>query len=128
DHVHARAPGLSLSRRHHEQPHRPAETRGSRSQFRPVRDALEEERMIAALRVLSDRLLGRGEASITVPIFDGALKPNQMLERAEVVDRFDEANDIATDGRALFVSDGGRVLRLADGAKTEAAAFDRTVT
>jgi hypothetical protein len=84
--------------------------------------------MIAALRVLSDRLLGRGEASITVPIFDGALKPNQMLERAEVVDRFDEANDIATDGRALFVSDGGRVLRLADGAKTEAAAFDRTVT
>jgi hypothetical protein len=84
--------------------------------------------MIAALRTLSDRLLGRGEASITVPIFDGALKPNQMLERAEVVDRFDEANDIATDGRVLFVADGRRILRLADGAETEAAAFDRTVT
>jgi hypothetical protein len=84
--------------------------------------------MIAALRTLGDRLLGRGEASITVPIFDGALKPNQMLERAEVVGRFDGANDIATDGSALLVSDGGRVLRLAGGAMTEAAVFDRTVT
>ena len=30
--------------------------------------------MIAALRNLTDQLLGRGAAAITVPIFDGALK------------------------------------------------------
>ena len=41
--------------------------------------------MIAALKMFTDRLLGRGEATITVPSFDGALKPNQILEKAEIV-------------------------------------------
>ncbi len=41
--------------------------------------------MIAAMRQFGDWILGRGEASITIPIFDGALKPNQILEGAEVV-------------------------------------------
>ena len=39
--------------------------------------------MIAALRNWTDQLLGRGAAAITVPMFDGALKPNQILEQAE---------------------------------------------
>ena len=30
--------------------------------------------MIAAMRQFGDWILGRGEASITIPIFDGALK------------------------------------------------------
>lgn len=38
--------------------------------------------MIAALRTLSDRLLGRGTAALTVPPLDGALKPNARLEEA----------------------------------------------
>lgn len=84
--------------------------------------------MIGALRAIGDRILGRGDASITVPIFDGALKPNQLLENAEVVAQFDAADDIASDGQALLVSDGGRVLRLADGAEKEIAHFDRPVT
>jgi len=35
--------------------------------------------VIAALRTWTDQLLGRGAAAITVPIFDGVLKPNQIL-------------------------------------------------
>ena len=37
--------------------------------------------MIAGLKEFADRLLGRGEATITVPSFDGALKPNQIRLR-----------------------------------------------
>jgi len=72
--------------------------------------------MIGALtqsvRALSDRLLGRGEAAITVPVFDGALKSNRLLEDAEVVATLAAPEDLATDGRSLFVADGSRVLRL----------------
>jgi hypothetical protein len=38
--------------------------------------------MIGALKVLSDRFLGRGAAALTVPPLDGALKPNNRLENA----------------------------------------------
>ena len=51
--------------------------------------------MIAALKNFTDRLLGRGDATITVPSFDGALKPNQMLEKAEIVGQFDAPEDLA---------------------------------
>ena len=70
-----------------------------------------KSRMIAALQDLADRLLGRGDATITVPSFDGALKPNQILEKAETVAQFDAPEDLATDGKALFVADGSGVLR-----------------
>jgi len=77
--------------------------------------------MMQGLGRLRDRLLGRGEAAITVPVFDGALKPNRLLEDAEVfVGDLSSPEDIATDGESLFVADGGRVLRIgADGDRHE---------
>ncbi|HZQ02043.1 MAG TPA: hypothetical protein VFB13_21035 [Reyranella sp.] len=84
--------------------------------------------MIGALRQFSDRLLGRGEASITIPIFDGALKPNQILERAEIVAELKDANDIAADGDTVLIADGRRVLRHGKDGSSEVAAFDRRVT
>ena len=84
--------------------------------------------MIAALRAFGDRVLGRGEAAITVPIFDGALKPNQMLADAEIVGQFDDANDITTDGKALLVADGEQVVRVGDAGKAEIVRFDRGIT
>ena len=36
------------------------------------------------LRGVIDRFVGRGEAAVTVPPMDGALRPNQALERASV--------------------------------------------
>lgn len=84
--------------------------------------------MIAALRELTDRFLGRGEASITVPPFDGALKPNRWLEEAEVFTELAAPEDLATDGKALFVADGKRVWRYANGKAEEVARFDRVLT
>lgn len=84
--------------------------------------------MIAALKSFTDRLLGRGDATITVPSFDGALKPNQILENAEIVAQFDAPEDLATDGKALYIADGAVILRLDGAATTEVRRFDRPVT
>jgi len=84
--------------------------------------------VIAALRTWTDQLLGRGAAAITVPIFDGALKPNQILEQAETFAELEEPEDLATDGRSLFVADGACVLRYDGGAATIVAQADRRIT
>lgn len=68
--------------------------------------------MIAALSRWKDQLLGRGDASITVPVFDGALKSNRLIEDARVVATLEAPEDVATDGRSIFVADGARVLRV----------------
>ena len=84
--------------------------------------------MIAALRDFADRLLGRGDATITVPSFDGALKPNQILEKAETLAQLESPQDLATDGNAVYIADG-QVLRRLDGAGvTELRHFDRNIT
>lgn len=67
--------------------------------------------MIEELGKWRDRLLGRGEASITVPVFDGALKSNRLIEDAEVLAELNAPEDLATDGESVFIADGGSVLR-----------------
>ncbi|MGO4712880.1 SMP-30/gluconolactonase/LRE family protein [Bradyrhizobium sp. 2TAF24] len=84
--------------------------------------------MIAALRTLTNHLLGRGDAAITVPPFDGALKPNQRLEEAEVVATSATMEDLAVGGGVLLVADGDRVLRLDSGALHEVRRFERPLT
>jgi len=89
---------------------------------------LGQERMIEAMRQFGDWILGRGEASITIPIFDGALKPNQILENAEVVGEFEDASDIAADGEGILVADGTRVVRLVTAAHDPSVAGYRATS
>jgi hypothetical protein len=84
--------------------------------------------MIAALKNFTDRLLGRGDATITVPSFDGALKPNQILENAEIAGKFEQPEDIATDGKSIYIADGMAIRRLDVSGTTELRRFDRPVT
>ena len=85
--------------------------------------------MIDALKQWTERLLGRGDAAITVPVLDGALRSNRLIEDAEVVAQLDAPEDLASDGRSLFVADGARVLRVdGAGAHTAEHTFDRTVS
>lgn len=58
-----------------------------------------------------DKLLGRGEAAISIPTLDGACKPNRMLEDARVLATLGAPEDLATDGTHVYASDGPRVLR-----------------
>jgi hypothetical protein len=81
-----------------------------------------------------DRLLGRGDASITVPVFDGALKSNNILEDAPVFATLEAPEDLATDGESLYVADGAAVWRHdiatagAGQMPTEVRRFERPVT
>jgi hypothetical protein len=84
--------------------------------------------MIAALKEFADRLLGRGDATITVPSFDGALKPNQILEKAETVAQFEAPEDLASDGNAIYIADGIAIRRLDASGVTEIRRFDRPIT
>jgi sugar lactone lactonase YvrE len=82
------------------------------------------------LSQLKDVFAGGRDARLSIPIMDGALKPNNLLEDAEVFFEQRGLEDLALgpDG-ALFAAAGESVLRLApDGTPTEIARFDREVT
>jgi hypothetical protein len=89
---------------------------------------LGENGVIQALRNFADRFLGRGDATITVPSFDGALKPNQILERAEIVASFDAPEDLATDGKTVYIANGSAIFDYRNGQPVEVRRFDKTIT
>ena len=80
------------------------------------------------VRDFANRLLGRGDAAIAVPTFDGALKPNQKLEAADIVLECAAPEDLATDGRSIYVADGPRLLKLDGDVAAEARRFDRPIS
>ena len=84
--------------------------------------------MFDTIRQFSDRVLGRGDAAITVPVMDGALKPNRALDDAEVVATLPDIDDLATDGRALFASAGPVLYVLEAGRMIEVQRFDANIT
>ena len=84
--------------------------------------------MIGAVREFANRILGRGDATIAVPSFDGALKPNQKLEAAEVLLECQAPEDLTTDGSAIYLADGPRLLRLDRASATELRVFERTIS
>ncbi len=84
--------------------------------------------MFDALRIWTDRLLGRGSAAITVPVMDGALKPNRVLDEAHIVATLPAIDDLATDGQTLFASAGRSVYRLEGEHCIEVARFDDEIT
>lgn len=73
--------------------------------------------MSGFLRNLIDRLMGgRGEYSITVPVMDGALKPNDYLDRMPSLAALEAPDNLASDGRTAYLSAGPEIHRLgADG-------------
>lgn len=84
--------------------------------------------VIGALRDVTNRFLGRGDATITVPSFDGALKPNQKLEAAQTLLQCTAPEDITTDGTTLLLADGSRLVRLDGGASTEIRTFEQPIS
>jgi hypothetical protein len=68
--------------------------------------------MMTTIRQWSDRLLGRGDAAITVPVMDGALKANRVLDEATVVATLPGIDDLASDGQTLWASAGPLLYRL----------------
>lgn len=69
--------------------------------------------MIEAIVQWKDRLFGSGRASTTIPVLDGPLKSNNLLEEAFIFATLSHPEDLATDGEALYVANGTTVLRYA---------------
>lgn len=84
--------------------------------------------MLTSLRNWGDRLLGRGSAAITVPVMDGALKPNRRLDDAELVAEIAGIDDLAADGKTLWISAGTTLFRLQDGQPVEVRQFKEGIT
>ena len=72
----------------------------------------------------------RSDSSLSIPVFDGAFKPNNLLDKAKVFAEQPDLSDLAITGEGqLLVASGARVLALNDaGDATELATFDQPVT
>jgi hypothetical protein len=78
---------------------------------------------------LVDRVLGgRGESSITVPVMDGPLRPNDDIERLDVVAVAPHADNLASAGGKVVYSSDKTVFELIDNAPRPAGAFEAPVT
>jgi hypothetical protein len=62
--------------------------------------------MIGGLARSFDNLLGRGEAAVTVPPLDGALRPNRLLDEAPSRTALEDVDCLAARGDTLFASAG----------------------
>jgi hypothetical protein len=84
--------------------------------------------VIGAVKDFANRFLGRGEATIAVPSFDGALKPNQVLESAIIVLECAEPQDLACGNGLLYLADGHRLVGLGGSAPSELRSFDAPIS
>jgi Strictosidine synthase len=84
--------------------------------------------VFGVVREFAQNFLGRGEATITVPSFDGALKPNQALERAEVLFECAAPEDLATDGGNIYLADGSSLACIEGNGASTIREFDQPIT
>lgn len=76
------------------------------------------------------RLFGRDRVKLSVPILDGAFKPNNLLEEADVALAREGLEDMATGpGGALFLACGNELLRLKSNGEAETVkAYEGAIT
>ena len=84
--------------------------------------------MFDNLIAFTDRLLGRGSAAIAVPVMDGTLKPNRVLDQAEVLATLPGIDDLASDGQTLWASAGAVLYRWAADQWVEARRFEADIS
>jgi len=84
--------------------------------------------MIATLRQVTDRLLGRGSAAITVPVMDGTLRPNRWLDEATVVAERAGLDDLAVADGTLWASADGELCALGPSGLETRQRFEAPIT
>jgi hypothetical protein len=77
------------------------------------------------LRGVIDRFVGRGDAAITVPPMDGALRPNQILEEARVAAEARAPDNVILHHGEILFSSGRDLRKLETGAVVRS--FDRPI-
>ena len=81
--------------------------------------------MIGVLRRAVDNFLGRGEAAVTVPVMDGPLKPNQLLEAAGRVLTAPDIDNLAATADGMLYTSGPTVVGIPGG---EVARFPSVIS
>lgn len=84
--------------------------------------------MIGAVKRVWDNFRGSGDAAVTVPPMDGALRPNRMIEEAPAIAAADAPDNLVSDGARTLFSSGGAVLELGAGTASEVVRFACDVT
>ena len=59
-----------------------------------------------------DKFFGRGEESIFVPPMDGPLKPNEMLDKINVIRKVPEVDNLCNIGKKVICSSGSDLLEI----------------
>lgn len=85
--------------------------------------------MLKKLKQAHNRFFGVGEADTSVPVLDGALKPNNLLETAEVFLEHEGLEDMVLDANGqLVVACGTEIIRVdPDGTQHVVASFSAPV-
>ncbi|BCM17432.1 hypothetical protein MJ8_11980 [Mesorhizobium sp. J8] len=80
--------------------------------------------------VVVDRFMGgRGEHSITVPVMDGALKPNNLLEQVSGIATLKDADNLVVAGDLVLASSGRSLVEIAsDGSVATRATYEADIT
>ena len=68
--------------------------------------------MIANLKRTWSELWGSGEASVTMPIMDGAMRPNNALDKAETIALLDGVDNLVSHADTLYFTQGSRLMSL----------------
>ncbi|WP_417686667.1 hypothetical protein [Roseibium sp.] len=68
--------------------------------------------MISAFAKIWDNIVGRGDAAVTVPALDGALRPNRHLDEAKTRLPLDDVDDLVSTGDTLLAAAGQNVHQL----------------
>lgn len=84
--------------------------------------------MICALKRRWDDFRGSGDAAVTIPSMDGALRPNRLIEEAPLVAGVEAPDDLAHDGRTPLVSTGRQICRITPAGLETLAEFGSAVT
>src|SRR5271166_13538 len=93
------------------------ENPGCGSDLDRSRKLLGTRAMIAAARERLDAFFGRGLHSTSVPVMDGPLQPNHLLEQAPIVAMSSDLDNLASLKGDLLFTSGTRLLRLPSGAR-----------
>jgi len=81
--------------------------------------------VIGVVRRAVDNFLGRGQAAVTVPVMDGPLKPNQLLEAAGRVLTAPDIDNLAATPEGMLYTSGNTLVRIPGG---EVARFPSVIS
>lgn len=84
--------------------------------------------MFSFIRQWTDQFLGRGDAAITIPVMDGALKQNRDLDEAQVVGKLDKLEDLVSTSAGLLAAAGPDLFIHHQGQWDLLKTFDQPIT